>query len=274
VKGHVIATWFACAVLSLPAQARDEQKADKKPSLADISLEVQTLRTFYTLKLTDEQLKQIARLAKETAEPERQRPQPKASDEARRVLTDLRDALIDGTDDDKIGELEDELEQLMAKEKPQLEDSYDYTKAARLRTPEVLKSLKVVQLAAYYSSVSEDLVEPLPQLTAALEQVRGLPRAEWREKRDEIADEVAWAVAGVDAARTETISDKVVALLSKARSLGKEEFKAQKAELEKEAKALVGDVGPDELLRHNAERAIADMLSNPRLEAAIKAKLK
>ncbi len=265
---------FACAVLAVPTPAGDQPKAQKGPSVSEISLDVQALRAFSTLKLTDEQLKQIARFARETADPDHPRPQAKASEELRKVLTELRDALIDDTDEDKIGNLEEELEQLMENEKPQLEDSFDVTKAARTRTPEVLKSLKVVQLAAYYTSAAEDLVEPLPQLLESLEQVRGLAKAEWRDKRDEIADEIAWSVAGVDTARAEAISDKVVSLLSKARSLSKEEFKAKKADLEKEAKALVGDVGPDELLRHHAERTIADMLSNPRLEAAIKAKLK
>jgi hypothetical protein len=269
----IAAGWFACAILLVPVQSAEKPQEDKGPSLAELSLDVQALRAFYSLQLTDEQLKQIARLARETAEPERQR-QPKASNEVRKVLVDLREALIDASDDDKIGDREDELDQVTEKEKPSLDDSFDVTKAARKRTPEVLKLLKADQLAAYYSSVSEELVEPLPRLTEALVQVRSLEKAEWRDKRDEIADEIAWAVAGVDAAKAEPISDKVVALLSKARSLSQEEFQAKKAELEKEAKALVGDVGGDELLRHHAEHTIADLLSNPRLAAAIKAKLK
>jgi hypothetical protein len=62
--------------------------------------------------------------------------------------------------------------------------------------------------------------------------------------------------------------------LSKARSLSEAEFKAKKEDLEKEARALVGDVGPDDLLRYHVQRNLAELLSNPRLETAIKAKLK
>ena len=37
---------------------------------------------------------------------------------------------------------------------------------------------------------------------------------------------------------------------------------------------IVGDVGPTEVLRHLVEHALAELLSNPRLEAALAERLK
>jgi hypothetical protein len=189
-------------------------------------------------------------------------------------VTNLRNALRSADDADKIGDLEEELDQAMEKEKPQLDDSFDITKSARKRTPEIIKNLSVSQLAAYYNAVVEEVKDPREVLATALVEVRGYDRKEWTEKRDEIADNVAWAVAGLDATKSENVNDKVIALLSKARSLNDTEFKKERSTLEKDAKTLVGEVGPDILLLHYVERTVADMLSNPRLGESVKARLK
>ena len=142
------------------------------------------------------------------------------------------------------------------------------------RVREIFKGLRVQQLASYYESIKDEVTEPLPALTRLLDQVRVMEKAEWREKRDGFADEIAAAVAGIDAAKADKVCDQVVALLSKARGLSSAEYTMKKADLEKEAATIVGEIGPDELLRRHAERAIAEMLSNPRLEAVIKLKVK
>jgi len=267
----IIASCVALTLLFVSAGTADDPKADKKQPAFELSLEVQALRSCYDLKLTDEQLKQVAKLAKETAEKSHKRKSTKVSDEHHKALTELRDALLAADDDDKIGDLEDAVDQIA--DKPELDDSFDVTKAARKRAPEVFKSFSVSQLAAYYGSIADDVQEPAEQLTAALNAVRGLEDKEWTGKRDDIAEEVAWSVGGLDVAKADKVRDKVVVLLSKAHSLDPDEFKAKKAELEKEAKTIAGDVGADTLLRHYTERTVAEMLSNPRLDAAVNARL-
>jgi hypothetical protein len=272
VKAPIIATSCVTYVLLyVSAGVADEPKADKEQPAHEVSLEVQALRSFYDLKLTDEQLKLVAKLAKETVEKPHKRKSEKVSDEHRKALTELRDALIAAEDDDKIGDLEDTLDQIA--DKPDLDDSFDITKPARKRAPEIFKSFSVSQLAGYYGAIADDVQEPGDQLTAALTSVRGLEDKEWTNKRDDIAEEVAWSVGGLDVVKADKIRDKVVVLLSKAHSLDQDEFKSKKADLEKEAKAIVGDIGADTLLRHHAERGLAEMLSNPRLEAAVNARL-
>lgn len=268
----ITACCFASALLFVSAETADDPKPEKKLPAHEVSLEVQALRSFYELKLTEEQLKFVAKLAKETAEKPRRRKSVKVSEEYDKVLRSLRDALSAAEDDQKIDDLEDEIDKIA--DKPDLDDSFDITKAARKRAPEVLMRFSVSQLADCYGAIANDLQEPEMQLTGALSAVRGLEDKEWTNKRDEIADEIAWSVAGLDVTKADKIRDKVVVLLSKAHALDADEFKAKKAELEKEAKALVGEIGPDTLLRHDLEHILADMLSNPRLEAAINSRLK
>src|SRR2546430_15768108 len=79
-----------------PDSKKDEPKKDAEPTLAELSMEMQALRTLYNLRLTTAQMKALAKAAKETAEPERMRNPGKASDEYKKALTALRDALADG----------------------------------------------------------------------------------------------------------------------------------------------------------------------------------
>jgi hypothetical protein len=241
-------------------------------SIYDLYQEVQVLLTLHYLKMTPEQMQALRKVARETAGPARARDNAKVSDEYREVLTDLRNALVDANDDQRIEDLEDKLDELDASEKPGLDD-VEVTAAARKRVPEVLRQMKLAQLVAYLAYVDEDVVDPLDRLLDALESVRGLKPAEWKEKRDEVAEEVAWLVAGVDADRADRVNDQVVALLSKARGLGDAEFKAGRADLTKEARKIRGDVSPGRVLQHVVERAVAEMLSNPRLMAALDARL-
>ena len=104
--------------------------------------------------------------------------------------------------------------------------------------------------------------------------MRSLSRDEWRSRRDELADEVAWLSAGPVATKWDNVADRVVSLLSTARALSNEEFKAQHVNLEKTAKDIVGPVGPDGVLRNRVEWLLSELLSNPRLEAAAKLRLK
>jgi hypothetical protein len=257
-----------------PAAPAKEGKAAKPaaPSAHDVYLEVQALLTLHYLKLTPEQMQALRKVARKTAGPARPRDKATVSDEYREVLTDLRNALVDANDDQRIEELEDKLDELDGREKPGLDD-VEVTAAARKRVPEVLRQLKLAQLVAYLAYVDEEVIDPLDRLLDALGSVRGLKPAEWKEKRDEVAEEVAWLVAGVDAEGADRVTDQVVALLSKARDLGDAEFKARRADLEKEARKIRGDMPPGRVLQHVVERALAEMLSNPRLGAALEARL-
>jgi len=271
-------TWtIALAVtLALGAALGDEKKSDSKEAelgLAELSMEVQALRTLYNLRLTAEQMKALAKFAKETAEPARKRNQGKASDEYRKVLTELRDALAAASDDDKIGDLEDAYSEREEKEKPDMDDGVEVTDAARKRTPEVFKRMRPSQLASYLGFLAEDMVDPLDVLLSTMKEIRGINNEDWKDRRDDLAEELGWLLGGVDEKKEQKVNDAVIAFLNKVKALNEEDYKTKQADLEKEAQKLTDEIGPERVLRNRVERTFAELLSNPRLDAALALRL-
>ncbi len=253
---------------------KEEAKKDAEPTLAELSMEMQALRTLYNLRLTTGQMKALAKVANETAEPDRKRNPGEASDEYRKALTALRDALADGSDDDKIGELEDAFADLEEKESPTLGDTVEITAAARKHAPEAFKKMRPSQLASYLGFLADDLVDPHDELIATMKEVRDVKNEDWKDKRDDLADELAWLLGGVDEKKAKRFNEAVVLLVNKAKGLSDEEYKEKQADLEKEAEKLTGEVGPERVLRNRVEHTLAELLSNPRLGAALEARLK
>jgi hypothetical protein len=250
------------------------EKADAaQPSAADLSLEVQALETLYYFKATPRQMKWLRTFAKETAQAKKER-KGQVSEELREALVALRTALVEGLDEDEIDLLDQQRDSLRDSENPQLDDDVDITEAARKRVPEVLRRLKAYQVADFLGEVADELPDPLERLVTALDSVRRLKPKDWPEKRNEIAEEVSMLVMGLDVKKAAEVNNRVLVLLTRARGLTDAEFKKQQAELEKNARQIVGEVGPLEVVRHYTEHALAELLSNPRLAAAIDARLK
>jgi hypothetical protein len=258
----------------IPTKPADRPPRDdpKKPTL-DIALEVQALRTLYLLRVTPEQIKSLQKLAKEVATPDRKRASPNVSDDYRRVLVSLREALA-ADSEDKVNELEDRLIEATEAEEPELDDAVRVTAKARRRVPEVFRLLRPPQLASYFGSAAEEIGDPQERLVAALDQIRSAEEEEWGQTRDELAEDLGWLLGGLDSEQNKAVRAQVVALLDKARELTPAEFKKQRADLVKEARAVGADVAATDVLRHGVERALAQLLSNPRLAEALQARLK
>lgn len=259
--------------LSTGFVAADEPKKDNPRAASELALEVSALRTLYYLKTTPEQARALLDVAKETAGKANERKPAKVAKEYQQLLADLRDALAED-DEEVVESLEEKLEELTISDPPELDDEIAITEAARKQVPKVLERYKANQLATFIGAHAEETVDPLDVLISGLEQVRGLGLVEWKETRDELSDRLAVLVAGVDQKRAEKVRDDTIELLARARSLKGDEFTAQKEKLEGEAKRIVGNVGPLDVLRHKLEHALAQMLSNPRIEAALKARAK
>jgi hypothetical protein len=254
--------------------AADEPAKGSQPSLNDLSMEVAVLQAFRQFKFTPGQLETLRKLARETvAEPSGREP-GKASAEYRRTLAALRDALTEDDNDDVADELQLQLDELNEKEKPELDDGIEVTEAARLHAPEMLRSLSARQVAYYLANHVDEVPEPLERILAAMDAVRALDAKEWKRLREAVSEEVGRGAAGLDGEKASQVGDKVVQLLIQVRALTEEEFKAQRAELEKMAREIVGNLGPLDVLRHVVAQDIAELLSNPRLQAAIDARLK
>ncbi len=267
----------AAALLSYTGCAEPEKrtkKDDAEPTLAELSMEVQALRTVYNLRLTPDQMKALAKLAKGAAEPARKRNGGTATDDYRKALAELRDALADARDDDKIADLEDTFSELDEKETPEMDDAVEITAPARKHAPEVFKKMKPSQLASYLGFLAENVVDPEDVLVALLKEVRGLKDDEWKDRRDDLADELGWLLGGVDDKKSKKFNEAVVALINKVKALSDADYKTRQAALEQEAEKLVAEVGPERVLRNRVEKTLAELLSNPRLGAALEARLK
>jgi len=246
--------------------AADAFKA-AEPCASYLSLDIQVMRAVASFKLSPDQEKHLCKLAKETAEPARER-KSKVSREYLDLLTDLRNALSAG-DNDRADELQEKLDELAEAEKPELDQGYEITEAARKHAPALFKLLKAPQVAFYIAQITEDVEDPADKLVEALDKVRGLKLREWKDQRDELAQGISVLLTGVDSKENERYQDKIIALLSKARGMKDEEFKTQRPELEKAARELTDVAGATDVLRHKIEVALAELLSNPRLAAAL-----
>jgi hypothetical protein len=262
-----------CFCSALPGFAEDAAKSAPQ-SLNELSMEVSALQTLHQFRFTPEQKTKLKKLAAETSEDAGARQAVKASEAYRRVLLDLRSAMLAGKNDEQIGKLEEKLEKLRESEKPEVDDGVEITDEARRRAPEVLGWLSARQVATHLAGYGDQFPDPRARLLEALNKVRGLKDEEWKQLRDDLADEVSHLVAGLDDDKVEEIHDRVVQLLIQARALKDDEFKKERTDLEKTARQIVGEIGPLEVLQHFLERTLAELLSNPRLAPALEACLK
>lgn len=262
-----------CFVL---AHADDKKPKDKKDkaefvNLGDVNAEVAVLNVLHSLQPTAAQLQALRKASAKTMQKAPPRKMVKVSDKLRKTLTALRDALAAG-DDEKIDELFQQFDELRLKEDPEFDD-IEVTEAAREQAPGLVRQLSARQVAVYVSGVA-DFPDPIERLVQTMEESRKLRGKEWRTLRDDSAYQVGWLVAGLDAKVEEKVRDRATALLNKAYKLSDKAYAADRASLEKEARDIVGQVGPTEVIRHFMERVIAETLSSYRLAAALDARAK
>jgi hypothetical protein len=263
---------LAGLLLGVPSGAAEEAKANE-PTLSELFLEIEVLRTLHHFNLAPEQLRAIRALAGETADKFRPRL-GKGSKEFRQVLVELRAALVDATSAERIDALEEKLDALLNEEAPELSSDYEITHDARVRTPEVLRLLRPPQVAGYLALFADDVADPLESLLASFDRVRRAGDDEWEDLRDDLAYEIAWLLAGANPQKSDHVNNQVSDLLDRVRTLSAADFKSQRPELEKKARSLAAIAGPTDVLRNYLEWSLAEMLSNPRLAPALDARLK
>ncbi len=274
IRIHSGAFWFMLAIwFGAGSVMGEEPKSGPPTTLKQLSLEVSALQMLHHLSATPAQLQQFRKLAKETGPKESDDKPGKGSDKIRTAMTEVRQALLDNKEPEHIDKLMEKLDALREEEKPDLEDDVDLTEGARRRAPEALRLLGAPQVAVYLSGLIGEVGDPQSRLVEALDQVRTLSADQWKEFRANFGDEIGRLVAGVDVDKAEKVSDEVVQLLIVARSLKDAEFKTQRPDLEKSALKIVGEIGPFQVLQNVMENVMATLLSNPRLSAAIDARL-
>jgi hypothetical protein len=274
MRPGLVCALVVAGIAFIPAKRRETpERPDPKAPTLHLCLEIQALRTLYLLRTKPDQLQKLQEIAKRLAIKERDRAKPRASDEYRGVLASLHAALA-ADDQDEVEDLEDQLSGLTDSEEPDIDDAITITDDARKHVPEALRILTPQQIAEYLGSIAEDVGDPRQRLAAALEKVRSDKENDWEQIRDDLADDLSGLLGGLDAARSKNVHDAIVSLLNKSRKLDADAFDKQRSELKKDALAIGGDVAPTTVLAHAAERALARLLSNPRLSSALEARLK
>jgi hypothetical protein len=110
-------------------------------------------------------------------------------------------------------------------------------------------------------------------LSDRLDELKAGPE-EWKKRRDGVAEEIGWLLAGFGKDKAQKYQDRAAALLDKAHAWTEDELKKNGPVLEAAVQELLGDIGPLDILRNLLQRDLAELLSNPRLASAVEALLK
>jgi hypothetical protein len=270
--------WTGCGlwvVLAMGVPGNSEAMPPKASAESALSLcqRVEALQTLHYLNLTRSQLKRLAAVAQGATPNAPASKRVAASEEIQKLLQDLHDSLAADNDDEHINELLEKYDEARLSDKWDLDEDLEVTEEARERAPKALRILTGSQVAQFVANLG-DIDDPRERLLKGLAKVRGQSAEQWETYRQELADDVSHLIAGLDPDRAAKLSDEVIQLLIVARSLKEEEFKTQRKELEKKVDEIVGGLGPTDVIRNVMENALAELLSNPQLAAAIKARLR
>jgi hypothetical protein len=263
----VLCATAPCAMAAPKPKPKPQPQVALPADLNDLSLRITALETLYEFDFTVEQLNALKTLASDTAQKDARSP-AKGNAKLLQGFKDLHAAILKG-DDDKIGELKDQLDELKDDDEVDLDDDVDPTDAARVKTPEFLKKIKASQIAAYLAVHAEELSDPAEQMIDSLTEQRSGDSDDPEGDAQDAADDIAHLVAGLDAAKGKEISDQVVAWFKANRELKEEEFNARKASLDESAKKIVGELPAMTIIGHWLDYEIATLMSNPQVGGAI-----
>jgi hypothetical protein len=238
--------------------------------LNELSMEVTALQTLFQLNLTSDQLDRLAELARGAAD---KRPREAASANAavKETLVELYAALV-RHDEKKVQALEEKFDGHFTKGSSDLDDFVSITDAARRKVAAVVRILRPSQVASFLGHYSDDWQGPITRMTEAVENGRKVSNEEWKSMGEEIADEVAWILVGADAATSKELKPRLVAILDRGRAISTKEWSSKKAVFENEVRKLSEKLSPVTALVNTMEHDLAELLSNPRLAEAIKAR--
>lgn len=250
------------------AKSQNIVKGKAAEELVSLKLEVDALEKLYHLELNARQLASLLKLAEKTAAKTPTTQEVQAGAEYRKVLKSLHDALL-SQEEDRIRELSEKLDELREKETVSIDDEFEMTEAAMLAAAKAFKLLSAAQIVAYLASLDDEVPDPAERILSAVEEGAELKGDEWKELRDETAEEISWLVAGFRTESAARVKKTVSDWLDRSHRFQGEELNKQWPALEKSAHQLVGNVRSLDVLEHYMERELAELLSNPRTKAAL-----
>jgi hypothetical protein len=269
----ILSALFAAAVRAddkkAPADARNIVKGKAAEELVLLKLEVDALEKLYHLELNVRQLQSLLALAEKTAAKAPASQEVHAGAEYGKTLKSLHDALL-AQDEDRIREISDKLDGLQEKEPVSIDDSFEMTEAAMAAAPQAFRLLSAAQIVAYLASLNDEIPDPAERILSALEEGSELGGDEWKELRDQTAEELSWLVAGFKTDSATRVKKSVTDWLDRNHRFKGAELTKQWPALEKAAHQLLGNVSSLTVLQHYMERELAELLSNPRTATALR----
>jgi hypothetical protein len=251
-----------CSLPRLQAQTASDAESVK------LELEVDALSTLDDLQLSSEQVVMLRDLASDTAS--KVDPSPGHVDgDYQAALKEVRDAILSRSDD-RIDQAQDKLAALTEKQNAESEPDFENTDAAKTKAPALLKALSPSQVAHYVSQNADDVEDPADVLVDAVRQCHTLSDDDFEVLRDDTAEEIGLLAGGLVPTKPPQIIQKTTRFLNRCRRLSAQEFQTQQSALEDEARKLVEGLDPIQCLRHWMEGELADLLSNPQLQTALK----
>jgi len=275
-RRSVFAALLAVALLNVAAGPKPKPKPPEQQfpvpaDLNDLSMRVDAVETLYDFDLTDGQLRALRTIAEGAGQHDARSP-AKGNAKLTQALKDLYTALLK-SDDDKIGDLKDNLDDLKDDDDVDIDDDIDVTDAARAKTPQFLKLVRASQIGAYLAAHAEELADPAEQMMDSLNDLREGDTDDPDGDAQDAADDIAHLIAGLDTTKSDQVSAQIVQWFKANRDLKDAQYEAKEAALDESARKLVGDIPAMTVLSHWLDYEAATLLSNPQLPAAIDAML-
>lgn len=266
--------WLAVVLAALmrPASGDDAGRTGGTPApVSQLMQEIRVLEMLRGLELTPAQMEKLVGLARGAEEAGRD---PRDSAEGRRVIGELRQALLEEKDYDVLGPLYEKLEQL-SRRGGEGEDPEARLQKARLqavrRAAEILTPDQLLQFMG--GDGREGGVDA--ELIAAARRIRDLPAEKQPQAINEIATRLPPA-ATRDVDRIAATRQAIEAFLNDAAKLSTTAFEAESSALQARAAKIAQEAAGSNLaaLQIRAERRLLDLFSQPAFVPVLEEKLK
>ncbi len=269
------------------ARAEDAASIDDNP--VALSQEIKAFHTLTEMEATVEQMKAMKEAAKDAADPHPTAAPAKISEKHLEALKALREALAKpisetATEDERqahdeaISEAEDALSELTgeggAATGEDIDDHIETTATARAKAPAIVARLSPTQILTHFGNSEEGGPDPAQYLDDTLDTLRETEAKDVDTIVKDAADRAGMLLTGLEPEKSADLRKQISDILVGSKALSDDDFEKQKPELKKTLAKLSEGIDPFVILRHAMEHDIAEMLSNPRLTAALDARLK
>jgi hypothetical protein len=237
------------------------------------SMRIAALDMLYQLDPSVSQLAAIKAAAAGAADAT-PRPAVKPDEKLADLFGKMQAAILTGTNDAQIAALRNQIVDAVNSGEIELTDTIRPTAAAHAAAAGICAKLKASQIAAFVAQHADEVGDPLEIMANALAVLRDShattqPAEEDAASLQETSNSIGTLVAGMDETKAQAVADQVAVWLKKGMALSDADYAAKQGTLEAEAKEIVTQAGPMDVLTHWMQEQVAVLLANPQTGQAI-----